>query len=610
MKSANANRHLALLMLAALFWHAPAGGEPENAITPMASALDFDGIQSYVDISKAATTFGDFTIAGWFKVRNKGSQQFLFRMTNHESSTRRLQITEEEGAITADIRVIRSGSVFSVSSKEFHYNQWFHLAFVRKGDQLALYFDGKRVDASEAAADLLEVNRWAFLGANTYRNSDLRFGHPENYFDGCIDEVQIWTVARDPGQIAASMSEIIGPAKGLHAYWRCNEQRGTRIPDSSAHDFDGQGVHVRWTLPFFEITDMEPKDGAIFADAAGGLRFSIYSGEGNVLPTNIVLVLNGRNQSSGLRISGTQHERYADFRGLSPDQFYRAEIRVTDSRGERIAKAITFNTFRPNEYRRHAMWVGWGIGGTCFLVAFGWVIVVRLGRRRELLALRSRLARDIHDEIGSNLAGIAVLSETAKGSAGTLQEQEEDWGEINRVARQTMESMREVLWLVADTEQIEFDLVKHMVAAARRMLSGKEIQWESMIDQPLPDWRLEDRRQVFLFFKEAITNIVRHAEATRVVLSVRLSLGTFHIQIADNGRGFDPRKVKAGIGMSSQRTRAKSLNGLMQVLTQPGKGTIVRLQVPMRNSRKVWRLETGRLLKPQNPGDPLKTTES
>jgi len=84
-----------------------------------------------------------------------------------------------------------------------------------------------------------------------------------------------------------------------------------------------------------------------------------------------------------------------------------------------------------------------------------------------------------------------------------------------------------------------------------------------------------------LFFKEALTNVVRHSGATRVELSVQISQRRLFLSIVDNGRGFDPKTIPLGIGLNSQRMRAKALGAMLKIHSELGKGTGVFLEMPL-----------------------------
>jgi signal transduction histidine kinase len=231
--------------------------------------------------------------------------------------------------------------------------------------------------------------------------------------------------------------------------------------------------------------------------------------------------------------------------------------------------------------QRRGLWINSGIILIFGLVSAGFVFATRFRRKRDIQDLRLRLARDIHDDIGSNLAGIAVLSEFARDADLPQTNQREDWNEINRIARETLDTMREVLWLVGVREETGSNLTEHLHSAATRMLAGKEVIWKSRLEHFPQELPLESRRQIFLFFKEALTNIVRHSGATRVELSLSISQKRLFLSITDNGCGFDINKVRQGMGLNNQRTRARSLNATLKIRSVPGNGTSILLEIPV-----------------------------
>ena len=208
--------------------------------------------------------------------------------------------------------------------------------------------------------------------------------------------------------------------------------------------------------------------------------------------------------------------------------------------------------------------------GTILLLA-----KARSGRRIEQEAFRAQLAQDMHDEIGSNLAGIAILAETGAlnmpSAPGELEE-------IKRVAQETADAMREVLWLVGSNRENGIDLARQFRKVASRLLPLSEVDWASIPQQFPSSWSTDKRRELFLFFKEAVTNIARHARATRVEISVKVSDGLLELSIRDNGRGFDPALPSSGLGLKGLRTRAGALGGKVTIISRPGEGTSVILR--------------------------------
>lgn len=213
-----------------------------------------------------------------------------------------------------------------------------------------------------------------------------------------------------------------------------------------------------------------------------------------------------------------------------------------------------------------------GVGAAGLLF---WRSHQRSARAQE--QFRARLARDMHDEIGSNLAGIAVISETSAQMADATAG---DWCEINRIAHETTDAMREVLWLVGARQESGIDLLEQLQRAAKRLLPNHEVTWKALAAELPATWPVQSRRQVFLFFKEALTNILHHAGATQVELSAQVVACCFELVIRDNGRGFDPAATSTGMGLHSLSERARQLGGTF-ALASSAQGTQLILRAPL-----------------------------
>lgn len=226
--------------------------------------------------------------------------------------------------------------------------------------------------------------------------------------------------------------------------------------------------------------------------------------------------------------------------------------------------------------QRRVLWAGAGVGVAVAGIAVAMAFRSRRSRIRELEEFRLRLARDLHDEIGSNLAGIAVLSDLGAGTA-TSSASVDEWREINSIASETMDAMREVLWVMGAREEAGFDLLGRMRRVAARIFAGKEIVWRecpSAVPTAMPT---NARRQMFLFFKEAVSNASRHANAGRIELAIRFTDRELLLEITDDGRGFDLGTVRMGVGIPSLRERARRLRGDLRVSSSVGQGCTVSL---------------------------------
>lgn len=222
----------------------------------------------------------------------------------------------------------------------------------------------------------------------------------------------------------------------------------------------------------------------------------------------------------------------------------------------------------------------WGIALITLLTSGGMVFLWNTRRkgRRDLEQFRKQIANDLHDEIGSNLAAIEMMSETSSKHPDMAPGYSP---KINRIARETTRAMRETLWLAGFREEADSDFMEQLKLAAARILAGREYEWLAVTEALPKKWSTEKQRQVFLFFKEALTNAVRHSKATLVQLSAQVEATQFQLVIKDNGRGFSVDAAKRGVGMQSLKERASTSGGVMSIESSPGGGTIISLRTPL-----------------------------
>ncbi len=228
---------------------------------------------------------------------------------------------------------------------------------------------------------------------------------------------------------------------------------------------------------------------------------------------------------------------------------------------------------------RQRLWIIMGGAAALVLVLGAWLLHrrQRLPQRRAVNDLRRQIARDLHDEIGSSLGSIALMSELAlrDGDTSTMQD-------IHRLSREAAESMRGIIWLVREpgTPTLE-RLVETMRETAGRLLSG--VNWRLDVPEGTASSApsLDFHRHVFLFFKEAVHNAARHAQAKQVDISVRWTAHDFTLVIEDDGCGFDVSLVTGGSGLDNLRHRAAALKGRVEIHSRPSEGTRIELVAPL-----------------------------
>lgn len=206
--------------------------------------------------------------------------------------------------------------------------------------------------------------------------------------------------------------------------------------------------------------------------------------------------------------------------------------------------------------------------------------------------LRSQIASDLHDDIGSNLGMIALLCQTMNHREGIPGELKPDLEEMREVALETSDAMRDILWLLrTPTSKLE-EFIGRLRITTNRLLSNCEVNFES--PQELPDTSivLSWRRNVFLSFKEALHNAGRHSKAASVTVTIDIDDERLKITIADNGVGFDFEQRRDGLGVGNITRRMSQLGGSANFESTPGEGTCVVLDAPfhqLRYIRRLWR---------------------
>lgn len=216
----------------------------------------------------------------------------------------------------------------------------------------------------------------------------------------------------------------------------------------------------------------------------------------------------------------------------------------------------------------------------------------REDRLTELGRVRTRIATDLHDDIGASLTQIAILSEVArqqsiKGNGASL----DPLKSIVNVSNELVETMSDIVWAINPQKDHLQDLVQRMRRFASDILSAKGIGLDFYTPPYAPEIPLgaNPRREMFLIFKESLTNIVKHAEATQVRIEFDFSSQSLTLLIADNGKGFDSARVesalfegqKGGHGIVSMKKRAAEMNAKFEIDSGDDKGTIVTFQLPL-----------------------------
>jgi signal transduction histidine kinase len=209
-------------------------------------------------------------------------------------------------------------------------------------------------------------------------------------------------------------------------------------------------------------------------------------------------------------------------------------------------------------------------------------------RVASLLAMervRTRIAADLHDDLGSTVSRMAILSEVAKRQVeATHAEAARVLEEIGTSARELLDTTGDIVWAIDPRRDDVASLVARVREFGAGLLEPKGIAWDFQASPEAEALRFdpEQRRQLLLIFKEALHNIVRHARCTAASVSIATRHGRLQAEIRDDGRGFQEEPAGTGHGLGSMRARAVQVGGELRIHSQPGAGTRLTLDVPLR----------------------------
>ena len=220
--------------------------------------------------------------------------------------------------------------------------------------------------------------------------------------------------------------------------------------------------------------------------------------------------------------------------------------------------------------------------GVAAVAAVGAALWLRRARQLQLERLRLRIAGDLHDDLGGNLSSIALLSRRIRRQTPLPEAARGELDEIEQIARKTTQAIRDIIWFIQPDRDTLGDLVRRMQEVAAVMLS--EVQCTFTASSVPASGRIspEFRRNVFLVFKEAVHNIVCHAQCTRVEIQVAAVGDEFSVTVQDNGRGFSLNLPTTGNGLKQMQLRMARLGGRCAVHSEPGQGTRVEFFMRVR----------------------------
>lgn len=244
------------------------------------------------------------------------------------------------------------------------------------------------------------------------------------------------------------------------------------------------------------------------------------------------------------------------------------ELRIADARRQRAIQIGAFTTL-------------------VLILVIGLLLInryrttARAKRLAEIEAVRNDIARDLHDDIGSTLSTINIISKLAiheNPSGNNLQ--------LIRIAEQsskTMESMGDIVWSINPINDTFAKVLVKMKVFAAEILEPLNIQYR-FVDEGVDEHLIlnaKQRKNLFLIFKEAVNNAAKYSRATELLITFSQHTKMLTMQVTDNGVGFDSDKETKGNGLRNMQARANDLNAKFSLKSEPGSGTAIMLEMPI-----------------------------
>lgn len=268
------------------------------------------------------------------------------------------------------------------------------------------------------------------------------------------------------------------------------------------------------------------------------------------------------------------------YNNLSPG-YYTFHVRLLDEKGNKYLKEVTVNfSIQPYYYETwwfKALIVALIIGLAYLFYRF------RINQLLKLQEVRNRISRDLHDDIGSSLSSISLLSVMASKKIDSQSPSNQLLKQIPEEVSRLSSAIDDMIWNIRpendDFENFFVRLRDHTVQTLQAQ--DIDITIDFSINNQAGSLSMEVRRNIFLIVKEALHNITKHAQAKHVDMKLSIEKGMLVIKMVDDGKGFDIQKPSSRNGLRNMTSRATEVGGTFEIKSEIGKGSEITLSVPM-----------------------------
>ncbi len=226
------------------------------------------------------------------------------------------------------------------------------------------------------------------------------------------------------------------------------------------------------------------------------------------------------------------------------------------------------------------------IGGSVLLLLLIGVLINRnkLKRAVEMEKMRNRLSRDLHDDIGSTLSSINILSRTAQDTLNRADTEKTKLSleKMNERSQRLLDNMSDIIWNIHPGNDSMQEVVSRMREYATTILEARNIDYTFNFPEEKMDikFSMEVKNNLYLIFKEAVNNLSKYSRSNHAILTLSLDEKHVHLTIQDNGIGFNDQELAHRGGLKNMQHRANEIKGILSITSVKDKGTTVDLTFP------------------------------
>jgi signal transduction histidine kinase len=296
--------------------------------------------------------------------------------------------------------------------------------------------------------------------------------------------------------------------------------------------------------------------------------------------------------STGLGLSHT-----ARYDNLPPGN-YRLRVAGLDVYGRPTGQECSLNIFVPQPFwKTQWFWTVIVLGATILILSasryFVWHKMRRemqqLKQQRALEQERVRIAHDIHDDLGARVTQISLLSAMSEKNETFPEKARADFDRISKMSRELVSALYETVWAVSPENDNLEALGSYICQLANKMCEQTPVRCRFQVSGLPTEVQLssQSRHNICMTVKEAIHNVIKHAQATEISVRITFVRGKLAASIHDNGTGFNPANETHGNGLVNMQQRMTNIGGQCVIESEPGKGTVVHIHLVVPEAVKI-----------------------